>query len=311
MPQGDLGALYSLLNNITIMKIKNYLFLLALIAFGFTSCSDDDEASTAQLNLNITGLQDLGSDYAYEGWIMVDGSPKSAGVFTVDANGSLSKSSFDIDESDLNSATAYILTIEPSPDNDPAPSDVHILAGDFSGKSASVSVAHGAALGTDFSNSAGGYILATPTDDDMSNEASGVWFIDNTSGSPMKGLDLPTLPTGWRYEGWAVIDGQPVSTGIFSTATQADENAQYSGSKAGPSFPGEDFLNNAPAGLSFPTDLRGGAIVVSVEPYPDNSAAPFVLKPLVGMVSNDLAVHSFATMGNNASTTNPTGSVSR
>lgn len=293
------------------MKIKNYLFLLALIAFGFTSCSDDDDTSTTQLRLNLTGLQDLGSGYAYEGWIMVNGSPKSAGIFTVNENGVLSKSSFDIDESDLNNATAYILTIEPSPDNDPAPSDVHILAGNFNSNTANVSVAHSAALGNDFTSSAGGYILATPTDDNMDNEASGVWFLDNSSGSPMPALDLPTLPAGWRYEGWAVIDGQPISTGIFTAANQADQNALYSGSNAGPSFPGEDFLINAPAGLSFPTDLRGAAVVISVEPYPDNSPAPFVLKPLVGMVAADQAVHSYATMGNNAAATNPTGNVSR
>ena len=87
----------------------------------------------------------------------------------------------------------------------------------------------------------------------------GVWFLDNSSGAPAVGLTLPTLPDGWIYEGWAVIDGVPVSTGTFSTVDAADNSATFSGSKAGPPFPGEDFLINAPGmWLTFPTDLKGG-----------------------------------------------------
>ena len=40
-------------------------------------------------------------------------------------------------------------------------------------------------------------------------------------------------------------------------------------------------MQNAPLGLTFPVDLTGNTIVVSIEPPPDNSAAPFQLKPLV------------------------------
>lgn len=294
------------------MKIKSLLIGLLAVTMGLASCSDDnDTPETRTLTLNLNGLQNLGDGYAYEGWIMVNGAPKSAGIFTVNDDGALSKSTFELEAADLDVATAYILTIEPSPDNDPSPSKVHIVAGDFSGNSATVSVDHGAAIGTDFKTSMGGYILATPTDDDDTNEASGVWFLDNSSGSPAPSLDLPTLPEGWIYEGWAVTNGTPVSTGTFSSATGADNGAPYSGSKSGPPFPGEDLLTSAPSGLSFPTDLKGGTIVISVEPVPDNSPKPFVLKPLVGMVPSSASVHSYITMDNNANATNPTGSVSR
>lgn len=294
------------------MRIIQLLLPLLITLSFLSSCSnDEDTPDTSTLTVDIDGLPDLGIDYAYEGWIMVDGAPQSAGIFTVDANGSLSQSSFELDADALDKATAYILTIEPSPDNDPSPSAVHLVAGDFSGNSAAVSVGHGAALGTDLTAASGGYILATPTDGAGNNEASGVWFLDNSSGSPAAGLDIPALPSGWRYEGWAVIDGQPVSTGIFTSATGDDESATFSGTMSGPPFPGEDFLVNAPSGLTFPTDLHGGTIVVSVEPYPDNSPAPFVLKPLVGMVPASADVHSFLNLGNNASNTNPTGSVRR
>lgn len=283
------------------------MMALFMVSLSFTSCGDD-EPTTESFTLNISGLEDLGSEAAYEGWIMVDGAPQTTGVFSVDANGNLSATSFDVDAEDLANATAFILTVEPSPDNDPAPSDVHILAGDFSGNSASLDVSHGAALGNDFSSSNGKYILATPTDMDDTNEASGIWFLDNSSGSPEAGLSLPTLPAGWAYEGWAVIDGTPVSTGTFTSATGVDDSAVYSGA-GGPPFPGEDFLNNAPTGLTFPTDLTGGTAVISIEPVPDNSTAPFVLKPLVGMIPSGADVHTVIDMGQNLAF--PTGSVSR
>jgi len=297
------------------MKKLNAMMLIALLGvITFTGCKDDEEtpqaSTTKNLNLNLTGLEDLGPDFKYEGWIIVDGTPVSAGLFTVDAQGTPSQTSFALPIADLEAATKYVLTIEPSPDNDPAPSKVHILAGDFSGSNATLTVGDDAALGTDFSDAAGTFILATPTDDDTSNEASGVWFLDPAAG-PGAGLTIPTLPEGWAYEGWAVIDGTPVSTGTFTTAAGADASGVFSGSNMAPPFPGEDFLVNAPDGLTFPTDLHGAAIVISVEPVPDNSPAPFLLKPIVHMVPATAPTHSAITMHNNSASTNPTGSATR
>jgi len=277
-----------------------------------TGCKkDDDTATTQDLTLSLTGLEDLGSDYAYEGWLIVDGAPVSAGIFTVDANGTPSQTTFNLDADDVANATAYVLTIEPSPDSDPAPSSTHILAGDFGGTDATLTVDHGAALGTDFTAATGGYILATPTDGgSMTDENSGVWWLDPALG-PGAALTLPALPEGWAYEGWAVINGTPVTTGTFLSASGADDAAPHSGSEAGPAYPGEDFLNNAPAGLTFPTDLSGATIVVSVEPVPDNSTAPFLLKPLVGGVPAAALDHTLYGMDNNAAATNPRGTATR
>ena len=283
--------------------MKFNLSHFAILFFGLTflaSCGSDDDTAidtTDTFTLDITGLEDLGSDAIYEGWIMVNGSPVTTGTFTVDANGVLSSNTFTAEKSDIDAATAFILTIEPSPDADPAPSDVHILAGDFNNGTADLTVSHPAALNEDFASVAGKYILATPTTMTDTDEASGLWFLDNSSGTPEVGLTLPTLPAGWAYEGWAVIDGIPVSTGTFLSATGADDASIYS--TGGPAFPGEDFINNAPTGLTFPTDLSGGAAVISIEPVPDNSPAPFTLKPLLGMIPETAPVHSVLDMGQN------------
>lgn len=289
------------------IKILSLLFIS--IAF-FTSCNKDDDMPTnGNLSLNISGLEDLGQNFMYEGWLIVNGAPVSTGTFSVNGSGNLSKTSFSIANKDLENATKFVLTIEPVPDTDPAPSKVHILGGDISGKSGSLSVGHAAALGTDFASSMGKYILATPTNGMDTDENSGVWFLDNSSGSAAAGLNLPALPEGWEYEGWAVINGTPVTTGKFTSVNAADMAAPFSETNPGPNYPGEDFLKNAPSGLTFPTNLSGAKVVISIEPVPDNSSAPFLLKPLLGDVPANADVHKAYSMNNISANTNPTGSV--
>jgi hypothetical protein len=293
------------------MRTLKALTTILLFGMLFIACNDDDDdMMTSDLNVNIDGLQDLGDDYAYEGWIMVDGSPMSTGTFTVDSDGNMSETSFEVDETNLSDATAFILTIEPSPDNDAAPSDVKLLAGDFSGSSADLSISHDAALGTDFSSAAGSFILATPTNGNNTDENSGIWFLELPM-PPSTSLVLPDLPAGWTYEGWAVSNGTPLTTGKFDDPSAADQFDAYSGGMMAPPFPGEDFLQNAPSGVSFPLDLSGGMGVISVEPVPDNSPMPFVLKPLVGSIPNPADDHNNYMMANNASQTNPEGTASR
>lgn len=289
------------------MRITNFL-LIALVSglFILTGCQETP-ITTNNFTVSIAGLEDLGNDYVYEGWLIVNGTPVSTGTFTVNNTGVLSQTSFEADISDLDNATKFVLSIEPSVDSDPAPSAVKILAGDFSNNTATLSVGDGAALGNDFSTAAGSYILATPTDALSNNENSGVWWLV-PGGTPS--LTLPTLPSGWRYEGWAVVNGMPLSTGTFTNVSGADDAAPYSGPNAGPAFPGEDFLTNAPSGITFPLDLSNANVVISVEPFPDNSEKPFLLKPLVATVPANATNGTFYNMNNN-NTTNPSGTVTR
>jgi hypothetical protein len=246
-----------------------------------------------ELKLNISGLEDLGPNARYEGWVIIDGAPVTTGIFTVNNSGQMSQTVFEIPATvgKLKNAVMFVLTIEPFPDNNPGPSAQHLLAGNFNEESAILTIGHPAALNTNFSMATGHFLLATPTTASTMDELSGMWFINNMSGSPAAGLHLPVLPTGWRYEGWALISGKPVTTGTFTNGMMADNAASFSGPVTGPPFPGEDFITNAPMGLTFPTNLSGGMSVISVEPYPDNSPAPFLLKPLVRMIPNPAQQH--------------------
>jgi len=286
------------------------LLLLSVLAIGIlVGCEDDTSNPPANtLTLNLTGLEDLGSNFAYEGWIVVGGSPVSTGTFTVDGSGNLSQTAFTVDPADLAAATEFVLSIEPVPDVDPAPADTKLLAGAFSGSSATLGTG---TVGTGFDMATGLYIIAAPTGTgDPGEEFSGIWFMDTNVTPPVAGLDLPTLEPGWAYEGWVVVGGTPLTTGTFTDVNTGDDAAPFSGANSAPNYPGEDFLVNAPAGVTFPTDLRGMMTVISIEPVPDNDPAPFTLKPLAASIPGTLTGDPYA-FSNNTTASFPTGTVQR
>lgn len=290
---------------------------LGLLSLGLltASCSDDDNggtiATTSDLSLSLSGLEDVGASNIYEGWILVNGIPASTGTFTVDAAGAPSKTVFPVETVALAAATKFILTIEPVPDLDPTPSDQKLIAGDFSGTSADVSTGVAPAVG-DFSASTGSFFLRTPTDEtggvNNGNDENGVWF-GIPGAPPTPDFTLPTLPDGWVYEGWVVTDSGPISTGTFTAFDSMDGFNGFSGVNPGPPVPGEDFFNNAPSGVTFPLDVRNRTVVISIEPSPDNSAAPFLLKPLIGTAGTDTAPTTYPFAYNGASF--PTGTATR
>ena len=244
--------------------------------------------------VNVTNAHALEGGFHYEGWAIVDAAPVSLGKFNVNAAGDITDLEGNTIESitannEFTGATDLVITIEPDGDTDQEPASTKMLAGVVEGDSATLVAAGAQALNDDFTGAAGDYILATPTDDDATNELSGVWF---------NGLDLPALPAGWEYEGWAVIDGTPLSTGRFSDATAPDDAAPYSGANDAPPVPGEDFVQNAPAGITFPATLA--TVVISIEPSPDDSTAPFQFKPLVHDIPGDAEPMTGLTFENKA-----------
>lgn len=297
--------------------MPNYLVLIVFAASLGTAC-DSDEASeapapdaaptvaTARLNYSDVTLPNLGSDFVYEGWLIVDDEPVAAGRFSVDDEGLAEPAEFSIDVDDAEKASLFVLTVEPATGDAPEAASTHIIAGAISAGSASLVTNHPAALNTDFASATGSYILATPTTGDAARQDQGIWWL--SPGEPATaGLDLPALPAGWAYEGWIVGADGPVSTGRFTSAAGADGDGAGSAKGPvgdGPPFPGQDFITPA-------TVLNDGATVavISVEPEPDNAAAPFLIKPLV---HNPIGIEVAPTehvMVNNAAATLPTATV--
>lgn len=243
-----------------------------ILAFAVSSCSNDNDdniplPTTSRLSLDINGLENLGDAFLYEGWVIIDNAPLSTGTFSVDDIGGLSQDEFTLDAELLSSATKFVLSIEPVPDPSPSPADTKIFVGDFNGDKATLATA---TVAPSFDSTTGKFIIAAPTGTGAEDEKySGIWFLDNSSGTSVAGLELPELEAGWKYEGWVVVDGVPLTMGTFTSASGSDEATPFSGANPGPMYPGEDFLVNAPQALQFPVDVRGQVAVASIEPFPD------------------------------------------
>lgn len=309
-------------------------FLIASIicaSITITGCSSDDDSTTEQempeeipvviteegtmspLTLNLQGLSNLGDSEVYEGWIMVNGIPQTTGIFTVNDAGMVSQTSFQVETTDLESATAFILSVEPANDTDPAPSDIKILSGAFSGDSAMVNTTE---MIGDFTGISGTFFLRSPTDEMMGtannmNDQYGVWFGDIDQGMPpIANFVLPMLDDSkWVYEGWVVADGTPISTGRFTAFDMQDDFNGHSGTAGtGPNLPGEDFFNNPPMGVMFPLDVRNRMVIISVEPAVNDDPAPFLLKPLLATADMTLVQNQSFMMNSSAI---PSGTVAR
>lgn len=263
---------------------------------GESSSSTGELAEHPVAEVVVDGIEPLAGGFHFELWGIIDEAPVTIGKFNVDASGAIvdlegiaiPDAQFDAGR-DLLDATDFVITIETEGDVDITPGVSKYLAGPRDGVDGELVIADPSALGDDFSSADGQFILATPTDGPDSSEYAGVWFLDLGTNPPTPGLELPDLPEGWEYEGWAVVDGTPISTGRFTSVDMADLAAPHSGPSPGPMVPGEDLLLNAPEGLTFPADLRGQRIVVSIEPEPDDSERPFTLKPLIADVAENAA----------------------
>ena len=209
-------------------------------------------------------------------------------------------------QTDVTGFQQLVLTIEPYPDyfnvrasgtdtaqlimiddgvstNDPSP-DLEFLTAALSGSGSSFRLRF--ATAADFDDDTGVFFLANFTGGSdvpasVSNSANfGIWFGQRTVGGSIEpSLTLPTLPSGWVYEGWVVPPApnppDPISTGRFTAVNTQDRSDIYSGDLSNAftlPIPGEDFLQNAPtAQWTFPMNmvsslLDTGWSYITVEP---------------------------------------------
>ena len=133
------------------------------------SMEQTDEAMTMSMNvlvLDFAGIKPLANGFHYEAWAIVGGVPVTTGKFNVNSSGELVDLSVGIIAGgafrtpiDLSPATAVVITIEPDGDIDGIPADTHYVSGSVTNGSADLTVGDGAALGSDFSDASGVYIL--------------------------------------------------------------------------------------------------------------------------------------------------------
>src|SRR5690625_4946999 len=127
----------------------NYVLLWGFILFGgvLRCCDKDDEdLSKSSLVLEVEGLENLGDDYVYEGWIEVDGEMVSVGTFTIDDQGGMSKTMCKMDIEVLEKATSFLVSIEPESGWGDVPAETRSLAGNGSDSEDRLSLGHGSAV---------------------------------------------------------------------------------------------------------------------------------------------------------------------
>ncbi len=287
------------------MKKLNFIFILLILSLLF-SCKEhkilSPEQRITQVEINVQGLHNLGPGFWYEAWLIYDEGKssvkKSVGIFTVDDNGTMSKSAFNVNLGYLQLAKGCIITIENDDvpgmrfntrqitqdssvvDTIFAPSGYQILAATVNANDGTLSVGDAFLLNTDFSAAAGTYILATPTDSNNTDPTRGIWFVNkDTTGAVIQGLNLPDLPANWNYEGWVNYNGTVFSTGKFTKPAAADKSSKY-GDSTGEAFPfpGEDFIIPDTVTTQLPANLLGLEVGVNlIPPYPPGAEAPYTV----------------------------------
>ena len=289
--------------------------VVGFVAFG----GDDDEmddaaASTSNqvaqseefpLDFSVDNLEPL-SEGIYEGWIVRGDDKFTFGTFNTTESGAI-EGDLALDGVEPQNGDMVVVTIEPVPDDDPEPSGVIILAGELMDGSADL------AFPVDVSGFSGQYILATPSDGDGNNETSGIWFVDPSDLTAS--LNIPDAPDGWVYEGWVVHQGQPITSGRFTSAVGADQFDGFTGPQGGPAFPGEDYLVNLPEPFTEPLMLADGAsmVVISIEPdingVDPTGDGPAQVKPLSAAIAEGAADHELFDLSLSTDTI-PSGSAS-
>lgn len=247
-----------------------------------------------QMKLDVNELPPLAGSNNYRAWAVLPTRFLGSDVFNfsetgqyISPTGQFVSNTFTFGD-DISEATKVLVSIENKDGSDDVPSSTIVLAGDIVNFEADLTVSHPDALGAGLDGASGVFSLLTPSDADDTNETAGIWFVESVSpGNWTTGLSLPTLPEGWLFEGWAEVGDTVLSTGRFDSAEGADMDSPYMTDLVSEfiDYPGEEFVMQPPAGVTFPPDFTNARVFVTVEPDPDSEPRPFGIEILSGTVS--------------------------
>jgi hypothetical protein len=296
------------MRNDLLMK-KIIVFLLTFLFF-MIGCKQEQLLSPSErvskIDLQIAGLNAPGDSAHYEAWLKWLNKTNTGDVEIFENLGTMTNDngmyviSEDINQGYIQGGLSVVVSVETDTASQPGP--YRIIGADLQANYGFFSIGSNEVLDFDFKIATGYYFLDTPSENPPSqNPNSGIWFakLDTTikavldslgnvidydttiaiiQGLDLQDLTLPEIPSGWNYEGWVIFGSDTLSTGIFRKPTGADLGSDYNGPRPGYAFPGGDFIRNAPAGLTFPTDLSGREVLITLTPgYPSKANKPFSL----------------------------------
>ena len=290
--------------------MKRIIVFPLAILFIMLGCKQEKLLSPSEriskIDLQVAGLNAPGDSAHYEAWLLWLNKTNTGDVEIFENLGTMTDQSGmfviskNINQGYIQGALSVVVSVETDTASQPGP--YRIIGADLEANSGPFSIGSNEVLDFDFNAAEGHYFLDTPSENPASqNPKSGIWFarLDTTikdvqdslgnvighdttiaiaQGLDLQDLTLPDIPSGWNYEGWVIFGGDTLSTGIFRKPTGADLGSDYNGPRPGYAFPGGDFIRNAPAGLTFPTDLSGREVLITLTPgYPSKANKPFSL----------------------------------
>jgi hypothetical protein len=261
------------------------LFLIITLFSGCDLIKNEKPASASSVTINMSGLVQL-PDTAlhYVLWVTNPNGkvPVKLAVLNPDNSGNISNLTIDAPSGKMQMAGEFWVTIQKyysgtdSASNKIAdslnswPSKNIVMKGNISGNSAALNMQN--YVGT-LSDVYMKYNLLTPTDSTNYNQLNGIWFADTLRDiySPVSGTNISTA-AGWVYRAVVEKDGQNLLIGEYTAGAPCTINAygagkQFFKDKYVGKILGGDFLANAPAGITFPLDLRSLNVSVYMLPF--------------------------------------------
>lgn len=229
------------------------------------------------------------------------------GSFQIDDNGDVVDENgaaidmFRSSKFSLRKTLRLLVTIELAGSAPDTPSGMQILSGTVIDGVANLTVP----ISTTIADASGSLRVFTPTDGPGTNETSGFWFMDLDGAAT---LSLPDTTGALVYETFVEIGGQAVPVGHFERGDQVDDANQFSSDQVdAPERPGEDLLMNAPEGLTFPTDLSGARVTISLEGRSNDFVTRSQLIVLEAFLPAGLTADMIVPLENVAAGTFPSG----
>ena len=257
--------------------MKYFVFLsIITVLYLFPGCKDQvtktiDSSNNSAISVSLTNLPALNDSLIYKVWIyfadITSPTPLCLYTFKQTTDNAAVQFSYKTNASVIAAAKYIVVTIESASNilNDTLPSVSKILAGSFQVNAALLSTGHPFSISLNLTKMGGVFRLLTPGV--ANNDTSGIWFVDiDSTNSYIPGLNISgqTDTSGWKYVILVTQNSKVFSLGSFIDPLKAGDDSTYSVTLP-IRFPGQNLIQNAPAGLTFPISLAGADVSIYVK----------------------------------------------
>lgn len=259
------------------------------------------DQQVTRIQFNLSGVEDPGSSAKYSMWGAYDSAnvslTKFIGDFGLDNQGNPNPGIFNVKLGVIQKTTTLVISIEHVDSLPQEASNSKVLAAKLVANNATFSIGDEYLMDFNESTATGVYQVIQASGSDS---VKGIWFM---TGDTMKeaGLELPKVISGWKYEGYVILNGDSLPTGYFGNPGAADAENKYGLNLPVFPFPGENFEIDPVDSTNLNIDLRGAEVIIKIiPPLPDFSEQPFELIMFQGTIPMDASENTIYQLNNNS-----------